>query len=231
MRRYATKAQLRRMEETVGQRRAELALDKSGKGHLPDAAGFRSETDKAAAKIEALTPPEPEVVEREHKVSIDALRRREKQLQDFLSHDMPDTKTMREAPPGSLAADAVWQEKAKHWTVDKAGKPVKCGPGMQPAIQEWRDLRAITRRDQFEYDPDLGNPELLRPDRVGALKVDFTRLRFAPGEGLTAEQWEERIGPLPPAQREMAKAKPVDPGAWLKKYNTKPSIQDGEEAQ
>ena len=106
-------------------------------------------------ELQQLTPPSVEEME-DRGVTRKALEEEDKRLTKFLVHGdasigVPRMRTeseMREAPPGASQKNRAWLRGVKH------------------ALDRWRDVRSILRRDHEDDAEHLTDVETIRPKTV-----------------------------------------------------------------
>ncbi len=172
---------------------------------LNDRDGFLATLAKKKQQLALITPPTLKELEGRG-VSIDNLRKRQKQLAKFIVMPigrfprMRSTEEMDRAPAGSDDLNKLYHRKIAHHNIDKNGELVTVdhSKSQYPGYVEYKNLCRILSAgegSEEEMDNSVANLEMLRPARVNDNESMFASRTFAsPGKNLNAQQWEDRVG-------------------------------------
>ena len=169
-------------------------------GVIQDKKVFYERERKLREKAKRITPP-PVESGREG----DKLLKRQKQLVEFMIEPCAEIRKpamtsyadhwkLRSGVVGQLRA---WDERTKNYNLDANGKPVRVKDGYG-AVFEWKDnQRMIYDTEEQISDPDLASIETFRPQNSTGTFMDYRRMTFAPGAGVSEERYNEAVGITP----------------------------------
>jgi len=191
---YATARELKGMDRELDSLRA-IEGDPYKFGSIEDKGQFRRRKKQIEERVEKETPPAiKDDAERKR------LEERAEQLASYMLHECKDNRKPAmttqyeewERPSGAVGKHRQWNDKVNNWTITTDGKVTRSKYG---AMAEWKDIQSrLVPRDEQEIDPDYRSFEKLRPQNRPSSAADYPRTQFAPGSGMTQEQWDASFG-------------------------------------
>lgn len=132
------------------------------------------------------------------------LEARQAQLAEFIINPcdrihkpaMPSEHEQWGVPVGTVGKNRAWDHTVKKFTVDREGNVVPAQGGYG-AISEWKDNQHRLYREEEEWDTEIASVERLRTHARPSTMAEFKRANYAPGSGVSEEQWNATVGPRP----------------------------------